>query len=296
MTNISGTTRLAGVIGWPIEHTLSPAMHNAAYEALGLDWVYLPLGVHDEAGLRRIAAAARSLPFVGFNVTMPYKQAALELCDDVAHMANMAGAVNTVHITDGKLVGYNTDGRGLLESLESDAGFAVAGKHVVLLGAGGAASSALVAFLLAKAASVMVVNRHEEAAEDLVARVASAGPETLLAYSVPEEARESIESADLVVNATPLGMVLGDPSPVPMEWLHEGQVVYDLVYGIETALVREAKDAGAAAFDGLGMLVCQGATAADIWNGDSELRMPRDVMRSAAEAALATREGDTGQL
>jgi shikimate 5-dehydrogenase len=154
----------------------------------------------------------------------------------------------------------------------------------------------LVAFLLAKAASVTVVNRHEEAAEDLVARVASVGPDTLLACSVPEEGREAIESADLVVNATPLGMVLGDPSPVPREWLHEGQVVYDLVYGIETALVREAKEAGAAAFDGLGMLVCQGATAADIWNGDSELRMPRDVMRRAAEAALATREGDTGQL
>ncbi len=105
---IDGRTRPAGVVGWPIGHTLSPAMHNAAYEELGLNWVYLPLAVPDQGALLRFADAARALPFVGFNVTMPYKQAILELCDEVAMLAQMAGAVNTVHCSEGRLIGYNT--------------------------------------------------------------------------------------------------------------------------------------------------------------------------------------------
>ena len=150
MRDIRGTTKLAGVVGNPLHHSLSPAMHNAAYEHLGLDWVYVPLLISDEVGLRRLLAAATSLPFVGFNVTMPYKQAVLELCDELATAASMAGAVNTVHCTEGKLVGYNTDGRGLLESLEEETGLLVEGKDVVLLGSGGAAGAALVALVLAQ--------------------------------------------------------------------------------------------------------------------------------------------------
>ncbi len=136
MREIKGTTKLAGVVGNPLHHSLSPAMHNAAYEHLGLDWVYVPLLISDEVGLRRLLAAVTSLPFVGFNVTMPYKQAVLELCDELATAASMAGAVNTVHCTEGKLVGYNTDGRGLLESLEEETGLLVEGKDVVLSGIG----------------------------------------------------------------------------------------------------------------------------------------------------------------
>ena len=168
MARINGTTKLAGVIGWPLDHSLSPAMHNAVYEELGLDWVYVPLAVSDEVGLRRLVAAIRSLPFVGFNVTMPYKAAVLELCDEVATAARMAGAVNTVHCVDGQLVGYNTDGRGLLEALERDAGFDPAGKNVVILGAGGAAGGAFVALILARAARITLVNRDVARAEELV--------------------------------------------------------------------------------------------------------------------------------
>ena len=106
MTAINGRTRLAGVIGWPLDHTLSPAMHNAVYEELHLDWVYVPLAVADEVGLRRLLAAVRELPFVGLNVTMPYKTAVLELCDEVATAASMAGAVNTIQVApDGRLIG-----------------------------------------------------------------------------------------------------------------------------------------------------------------------------------------------
>jgi shikimate dehydrogenase len=291
MREIGGSTRLVGVIGNPLAHSLSPAMHNAVYEHLGLDWVYVPFLVADEMGLRRLMAAARSLDLVGFNVTMPYKQDVLELCDEVALAARMAGAVNTVHHIDGRMVGYNTDGRGLLEALELEAGFSPADKNVVILGAGGAAGAAIVAFILAKAAHVTVMGRDLVRAEDLVERMAPHAGAVRLSAATFGSAEEAVRGADLVVNATPLGMRAGDESPVPSEWLGANQVVYDMVYGSTepTALVRDARLAGALASDGLGMLVCQGATAVDIWNADAPMRTPRDVMRSAAERALAAR-------
>jgi shikimate dehydrogenase len=270
-------------------------MHNAAYQALGLDWVYVPLAVQDEAGLRRLVAAARSLPFVGFNVTMPFKEMVLELCDEVATAASIAGAVNTVHCTsDDRLIGYNTDGRGLLESLSSDAGFDPAGKSVVLLGAGGAAAGAFVALILAKCAGITVVNRNLERAEELLGRMSPrAGGIDLRAVTL-EEAGGAVGEADLVINATPVGMKSEAESPLPVEWLKEGQVVLDMVYGTATPtrLVSAARDAGARVLDGLGMLVAQGATAVDIWNADAQTRTPRDVMRQAAEEEIDTR-GDS---
>ncbi len=291
MTRISGTTKLAGVIGWPIDHTLSPAMHNAVYEELGLDWVYVPLGVPDEVGLRRLVAAIRSLPFVGFNITMPYKAAMLELCDEVATASSMAGAVNAVHCTaDGRLIGYNTDGRGMLESLAADADFDPTGKRVVLLGAGGAAGGAFVALALAKCSAITVVNRNLRNAEELVDRMASRLQSVEACAATMAEAESAVRQADLVVNATPVGMEEGDPSPVPTEWLREGQTVLDMVYATDapTALVAGAREAGAMALDGLGMLVAQGAIAIDIWN-DGEVRTPRDVMRRAALEQLGAR-------
>ncbi len=291
MRSIKGTTKLAGVIGRPLAHTLSPAMHNAAYERLDLDWVYVPLEIDDEIGLRRFVAAVPSLPFVGFNITMPFKQSVAELCDEVAMAASMAGAVNTVHCVDGKLVGYNTDGRGLLEALQTEASFDVAGKNVVILGSGGAAGAAFVAFLLARAARITVVTRNADASEEMVDRMLphlGGARADAVSYA---QAEEAVRAAHLIVNATPVGMKPGDPSPIPAEWLGPGHVVYDMVYGTigATALVTEARAAGAIACDGLGMLVCQGATAVDIWNDSKQVRTPRDVMRAAAEAELAIR-------
>jgi shikimate dehydrogenase len=265
-------------------------MHNAAYERMGLDWVYVPLAVADEQGLRRLVAATRSLPVVGFNITMPYKTAVLELCDEVAAAASMAGAVNTVHVAaDGRLIGYNTDGRGMLESLSQDAGFDPAGKNVALVGAGGAAAAAFVALILAKSASVTVVNRNLEHAEELLDRMAARAVGIELDAATLQGGEAAVVEADLVVNATPAGMRPGDESPVPVEWLREGQVVLDMIYGTPapTCLVAGARDAGAIAIDGLGMLVAQGATSVDIWNSDAEQHAPRDVMRQAAERQLA---------
>ncbi len=294
MTRIQGTTRLAGVIGWPLDHSLSPAMHNAVYQELGLDWVYVPLAVQDEGGLRSLVTAIRSLPFVGFNITMPYKEEILELCDEVAMAASMAGAVNTVHCTsDGRLIGYNTDGRGLLESLSTDASFDPSGKSVVLLGAGGAAAGAFVALILAKCARITVVNRSLERAEELLDRMAPRAGGIDLDAVTQEEAEDVVGAADLVINATPVGMNPEAESPVPVEWLTEGQVVLDMVYGtaVPTRLVTGGREAGAHVLDGLGMLVAQGATAVDIWNADAQVRTPRETMRAAAQRELAVRNG-----
>jgi len=291
MQRISGTSRLAGVIGNPLAHSLSPAMHNAVYEHLGLDWVYVPLEVAGERGLERLIGAVRELPFVGLSVTMPFKQAVIALCDEVSTAAAMAGSVNTLHCTDGRLIGYTTDGRGLLEALADEARFDPAGRDVVVLGAGGAASSALVSLALAGISSVTVVNRSVARAETVLRGLSPhLGDVRVQAVSFAE-AEEPVRAADLVVNATPIGMDPADVSPIESRWLGPGQVVYDMVYGTRepTALVREAQEVGAAAFDGLGMLVSQGAIAVDIWNEVRQERTPRGIMRAAAEEALAQR-------
>ncbi len=286
--DISGHTKLAGIIGMPLDHTLSPAMHNAAYEAVGLDWAYVPLPIAEEEHLARVVSAIRVLPFVGFNVTMPYKQSILELCDEVALTARMAGAVNAVHCSDGRLVGYNTDGRGLIDSLATDVGFDSAERDVVVLGAGGAAGAAVVSFILSKAARVTILNRTVENAEVLADRVRTHARDTeVSAVQLDDLASAVVSSADLVVNATPVGMASGDPSPIPGEWLHSGQIVADMIYAAsDTPLMRAATEAGARAVDGLGMLVSQGATAIEIWSEGAQLEAPRDVMRTAAQAAL----------
>lgn len=294
-SRINGRTRLAGVVGNPLDHTLSPAMHNAVYAHLGLDWVYVPLPLEDETDLMRFLGAARVLPFVGFNVTMPFKHAMLSLCDEVAMLAQMAGAVNTVHCVDGRFIGYNTDGRGLVESLAEEAGFSPEGKSVCLLGAGGAAGAAVVAFILGKATRVTIANRSIERAEELVERVESHARSTELRVIELHQAEEAVATADLVVNATPLGMQPDDGSPVPGPWLREGQVVCDMVYkAATTPLLDLAKQAGAVTVGGLGMLVAQGAIAVDIWSDSAQIRTPRDVMRAAAEAALSGHEGGVG--
>lgn len=287
---ITGRTRLAGIIGRPVEQSLSPAMHNAAYEAVALEWVYLPLPVADEADLARVVSAIRVLPFVGFNITMPYKEVMLDLCDEVAMLARMAGAVNTVHCVEGRLIGYNTDGRGLIDALAAEVGYQPAGTNVAIVGAGGAAGSALVSLVLGKARQVVLVNRTHERAQALAERIRSHARETEIGVAgIDQGADEAVREADLVINATPLGMQEDDPSPVPKEWMRAGQIVADMIYRPEpTPLVRAARAAGATAVDGLGMLVSQGAIALEIWCDDACGTAPRDVMRRAAEEALAT--------
>jgi len=285
---ISGKTRLAGILGMPVDHSLSPAMHNTAYRELNLDWVYLPLGLKREDDLERVLRALRVLPFVGFNITMPFKQAMLAHCDEVAMAARMAGAVNTVHCVDGHLVGYNTDGRGLVESLAEEVRFTPRGEIVTIIGAGGAAGAAAVAFILEKARRVAIVNRTIERAEELADRLMPYARSTEIMALHISEAEEQISESRLLLNATPMGMSPDDPSPLPVSWISRDQIVCDMVYNVrETAVLKAAREAGALAVGGLGMLVHQAALAIDIWSDTAQHKAPRDLMRSAAQAAMS---------
>jgi shikimate dehydrogenase len=267
---ITGATRVVGVIGDPVEHSRSPAMHNAAFAALALDWVYVPFPARRGEGGDAVRAM-HALGLAGLNVTMPHKADAAAACDDLEPAAADLGAVNTVVVGgDGELVGHSTDGEGFMRALD-DEHVNVSGRRCVVVGAGGVAR-AIAQALGRGGADVTVAARREDAARRAAAL--APGGAALTLGDVP------VESFDLVVNATPLGMS-GEPPPIDSTRLHAGQFVYDTVYPAETPLLAEARARGARAAGGLGMLVHQGALSFELWTG---LAPPLDPMRSAASA------------
>jgi shikimate dehydrogenase len=284
---IDGSTRLVGVMGWPVSHSRSPAMHNAAFAALGLNYVYVPLPV-PPSEVATSVRALRGLGFAGVNVTVPHKAAVLSLLDTLTPIAAAIASVNTIVVrADGMLSGDSTDGAGFLEDLRVH-GCEPAGRSVLLIGAGGAAKA--VAYALAGCgAAVMVSNRTRERADELCRLVLAAlPPARITAHAFPEGLARLAERADLVVNATSLGLhVERDPLPWdPAVPFRPGQIAYDLVYSpgtggqasLPTPFLQLAAEAGAQAIDGLGMLVYQGARAFELWTGQ---RAPVEVMRAA---------------
>jgi len=272
---ISGTTRLAGVIGAPIRHSLSPAIFNAAFEACDLDWVYLAFEVGP--GDAQLALdAMRALEIGGLSVTMPHKDAVAELVDHCTPEAAALHAVNCVVATGDGLVGENTDGPGFLDALRIETGFEVGGRRAVVMGAGGAARAIVLALSRAGAAEVSVVNRTADRAE---IAASLAGPVGRVSTA------DAIETADLVVNATSVGM--GDGlTPFDVGRLTAGQVVADVVYHPSpTPLVAAARERGVLAIDGLGMLVHQAGHAFRLWTG---VEPPIGAMTDAARTALST--------
>ena len=275
---ISGSTRVVGIIGDPVRHSVSPAIHNAAFAAVGLDWVFLAFPVpagEVSAALRGV----RALGIEGLSVTMPHKSEVARLVDRTSPAAQRLGAVNTVVREGGQLVGHSTDGPGLLDALRADHGLDPAGMRCAVLGAGGAARAIVLALAEAGAAEVTVVNRTATTGR---AAAALAGPVGRI--GVPEE----VGGADLVVNATPVGMgEAGETGQMPLDpkLLQAGQVVVDIVYHpLVTPLLREARARGATAVGGLGMLVHQAAHAFRIWTGEDA---PLGVMSAAAAGAIA---------
>lgn len=267
---------MAGVIGDPVRHSLSPVLHNAAFRALELDWAYLAFEVARGEAERAIVGA-RALGVDGLSVTMPHKEAVARAVDRLSPTAERLGAVNTVVRVGGVLVGESTDGQGLLDALRADQGFEPAGRRCLVVGSGGAARAVILALVQAGADDVAVVGRSVE-------RVAAAAALAGLPAR-PGNATEASE-ADLVVNATPVGMV-GHPDGPPLEpdLLGPGQVVVDLVYHpTVTPLLAAARERGAVAVGGLGMLVHQAAHAFRLWTGQDP---PLEVMSAAAVRALA---------
>ncbi len=269
---ITTTTNKVGLIGWPIEHSFSPRMHNAAFREAGLDWVYLPLPVSPDAGnLERALPGLPALGFIGANVTIPHKQNVVPLVSQISEVANLVGAVNTLTVgPDASIGGDNTDIYGFLAPLLGLTGN-LAGCCALLLGAGGAARS--VAFGLAQAGcqNLAVYNRTVLNAERLLA---SLGPVTygmkISVLTSVDQLREVAAETSLVVNSTSVGMfprTAFSPVPVDFPW-RQSMIAYDLVYNpSETLFLAQARACGATCIDGLEMLLFQGARSFEIWTG-----------------------------
>ncbi len=267
---ITGKTKIVGIFGYPIEHTFSPLMHNAAFSALGLDYCYVPFEVRPQ-DLKRAVEGIRTLNIRGVNITVPHKEAVIKYLDVLSKEAKLIGAVNTIENRNGKLIGHNTDGRGFIKSLWEDARTKVKRKRVLLLGAGGAGKGVAVSCALEGASEVVIANRTIKKAEEL-AKYLSWHFKKIKFFAIPLEKHKilnAIVKTDILINATSLGLQGKGLLPLSQKDLHSGLVIYDLIYNPKiTPLLKIAGRAGVKkAVNGLGMLIYQGALAFQIWTG-----------------------------
>ncbi len=282
MQQITGHTRFGGLIGSPVSHSISPAMHNLSFEERGIDWVYLAFDVpQDKVG--ETVRVFRDLNVFGFNVTMPDKQRVMEYLDEVSETAAMMGAVNTVVNHDGRLIGCNTDGYGFAQSVR-ERGFELAGSEITILGAGGAARSAAVQAAVDGVKKLHIVNRKTRSwkgAEELVGEICrkSSCEADLTDLEDISVLADKIGSSSLLFNATPVGMSPNEGhSPLPdKKLLHSGLTVMDAIYNPrQTELMKDAMEAGCSTFNGIYMLLWQGAEAFRLWTGQD---MPVELVR-----------------
>jgi len=266
---IDAQTEYVAIFGNPVAHSLSPQMHNAAFSHLGLNMAYLAFRV-DEAG--EAASAIRKLGFLGASITVPHKEKIVPHLDEVDEIGRTIGAVNTILSRDGRLYGTNTDWLGVVQPLEQLT--ELGGKRVLILGAGGAARSAVYG-LQRKDTQVFIMNRSEARGQKLATE--------MNCTFVPWQAWDQFR-ADLVVNATTVGMsATKDQSLVPAHWLRDGMVILDMVYRpLKTRLLQDAERAGCGCVSGLEMLLFQGVAQFEIWTGKAA---PVEVMRRALEEA-----------
>ena len=286
---ISGTTRVCGIIGDPIGHSMSPAIHNAAFAEMGIDYMYVPFRVRQEQ-LGKAIQGMRALNIRGLNVTIPHKVTVIPFLDELDPLAERIGAVNTIVNDDGALRGYNTDATGFLQAL-LERGVEPREKNIVILGAGGA--SRAISFVLAeRGAHLVILNRLLELdwAEELASRISQIFTKEVEALELNEEnLAKVLEKADIVVNATSVGMSPNiDETPIPAKLLKPGLIVSDIVYNpIKTRLLREAEAAGAKTIGGFDMLVWQGVLAFELWTG---MKAPVKVMKEEAIKGLQEHE------
>jgi len=266
--------KVLGVIGYPIEHSLSPPMHRAALKELGLDYHYDKFEVKPEE-LENFVSDARE-NFLGFNVTVPHKVEIIKFLDNLSKEAELIGAVNTVKFENDSATGFNTDGIGAIRALE-EAGQQANGKKVLILGAGGA--SRAISFQLAmEGAEISICDKAGDKAEELAAEIMKKLNKDVRILDFP--IKEKLDEFDILINATPVGMSPNiDNSPLPREFLNPSLTVMDIVYNpLETKLLKEAREAGCKTVNGTGMLVNQGAESLRIWLG---VEAPVETMRNA---------------
>ncbi|MGA2090372.1 MAG: shikimate dehydrogenase [Endomicrobiales bacterium] len=272
---ITQTTLITGLFGYPVSHSLSPAMHNAAFAHCRLPYVYLPFAVHPE-NLKSATEAIRALGLAGVNVTIPHKETILPFLDRIDPAARKIGSVNTVVNNKGTLTGYNTDAPGFLKDIQSR-GFDPSGTTSMIVGSGGAAKAVARGLVDAGVKKLFITSNDIRQATSLVRRLSRTAFVPLSAW------KEKISQTDILVNATPVGMKTSDAPLATARELHKNLFVYDLIYSHPTGLIQAARAAGAPHADGLGMLLFQGALSFERWTGENA---PVAVMRAALLKAI----------
>lgn len=288
MGNITGKTKVTGIIGYPLTYTLSPLMHNRAFKVCGLNYKYLAFVV-EKGHLKSAIDGIRALNIKGVNITMPHKEAVISLLDGISKEAEIIGAVNTINNEDGRLIGYNTDAEGFTSSLKEE-DFNPAGKQAIIIGTGGGAKAVAVALVQAGVKSIAVVGGSIEKSQAIKDRIIDITRNILVKpLTFESNLADIFQIGDLIVNATPVGMAeSGGLLPVPLELIKKRHFIYDLVYiPQETVLIKEARRKGARAVNGTGMLVHQAALAFEIWTGISA---PVEEMRQALIRGLVSGE------
>ncbi|TDX43688.1 shikimate dehydrogenase [Orenia marismortui] len=277
--------KVTGLFGYPVEHSLSPAMHNNAFKELDLNYLYLPFAVKKE-NVEEAVNGIRGMNLRGVNVTIPHKQKVIPYLDELSEEAKLIGAVNTIENRDGKLIGYNTDGRGFIRSLREEGSLDPKSKKALLIGAGGAARAVAFQLALEGISELYISDLNFELAQNLAKDISNKLNIAKVESIDTIDLNQTVSKVDLLIDATPVGMYPKvDVKPVVSTGsLHKDLLVYDLVYNpLDTVLLKAAKRSGAKAVSGLGMLLYQGAIAFEIWTGKDA---PIAVMREALEKGL----------
>lgn len=283
-SRVTGNSRLAGLIGNPVGHSISPQLHNTISKYVGIDMVYVPFKV-EKTELENAVKGLKAIDIVGFNVTIPYKKEIMKYIDINSKEALLMGAVNTVKNIGGRLYGYNTDAEGFVRSFKEEAGTGFENKKVVLIGAGGTARAIAVKTAMEGAGRIYIVNRTIERALD-IADIVNNNIERICEAFDPDEAEAAgiFSKGDIIINTTPLGMYPDvDKSPVrDSVKFSDRQIVYDVIYNPEkTKFLADAEKCGCKTINGFGMLIYQGIYAYEIWTG---VKIPEKLVKEILKA------------
>ncbi|MFC1500832.1 shikimate dehydrogenase [Elusimicrobiota bacterium] len=268
--NINGNTKIIGIFGYPIKHTFSPAMHNAAFKVSGLNFIYTPFEISPN-NLSKAISCVKKFNIHGLNITVPHKENALKFIDKADPLAKKIGSINTIVNKNGVLTGYNTDGKGFIKDIKN-CGFNPIKKTALLMGAGGAGKAVAAALSWSGAKKIYITDKSQTLARKLVSKIKNSK------HFPMSKIKEKIEEADIVINATPIGMKNSKQSLINKNLLRKNLFVYDLVYNHETRLIKDAKKIGAKAYNGIGMLLYQGVLAFELWTGK---KAPVSIMRKS---------------
>lgn len=285
---VTGDTKVLGILGYPVGHTLSPLMQNAAFEALGLDYAYLPFKVHPEE-LGAAVKGIRALGIIGVNITIPHKEQVIPFLDEITEEASIIGAVNTIENRNGRLIGHNTDSGGYIRSLREDAGFDPNGKNILVIGAGGAARGVIAGLSRNRASGIFIANRTMEKREKLAIGFGDKFKEikfTPFPLSSLKD-KDMLSSVDLIVNTTPLSLE-GETPDIEFTLTHPHTLISDIVYSPPmTPFLKKAREAERKTLGGLGMLLYQGAISFEIWTSKEA---PIAAMKKALMEAIKETE------